>query len=287
MEAVRQLTEQIMEELGAGTVELPSLPDVVWRVRAAVADENVSVNKLAVILQVEPSITARIIQIANSAAFVHHKPVDSCHAAISRLGLDTVRDLVTCLAMNSVFADERAPLRRQIKDLWAHSRHIAAIAGVLGGVTPRISPEKAMLAGLTHDIGELILLRYAGNYAELVAQPALLTHCLASLRGMLGSMVLHRWNFDPEIAAVPEHAEDWLRDTGDAIDYCDIVIVAQMHALFGNPQRPDDLPAMTDMPAFRKLPVSKLGADGSLEILNQARDEIRYAARALGGHQVQ
>ena len=282
MEVVRELTEQVMDECNAGTVELPSLPDVVWRVRAAVTNDNVDLGKLARIIQTETNITARIIQIANSAAFAHLSPVDSAHAAIARLGLDAVRDLVTCLAMNSVFAHETSPFRQRILELWAHSRHIAAIAGVLGGVTPTIQPEKSMLAGLTHDIGELILLRYAEDYTELVDKPGLLDHCLSSLRGLLGSMVLHKWNFDPDIAAVPEHAEDWHRDTGEAIDYCDIIIVAQMHALFGSNNHPEDLPTMTDTAVFHKLPVSKLGADGSLEILQQARDEIRYAARVLG-----
>ena len=280
MEAVQKLTERVMDEFNSGTIELPSLPDIVMRIRMAISDDDVNLNKLARIIQADTNMAARLIQIANSASFAHLPPVDSCHAAISRLGLRVVRDIVTCLAMNSIFSITRPNLKRHIQELWHHSREIAAICHVLGSVTPTIQPEKAMLAGLTHDIGVLPLIQYSENIPEIADDPELLKYSSDALRGLFGTMILRKWHFDDDVVLVPEQAEDWHRNGDKKIDYSDIVVVAQLHAMFGD-NRDAGIPNLVDTPAFQKLPVSKLGPDGSLEILQQAREEINSMTRVL------
>ena len=279
-EPIQKLTDRLMKEFQSGTIELPSLPEIVMRVRMAISDDNINLNKLARIIQADTNITARIVQIANSASYAHLPPVDSCHAAITRLGLRVVRDIVTCLAINTSFSITHAYLKKQVQQLWHHSREIAAISYVLASITPTVQPQKAMLAGLTHDIGVLPLLQYAEHIPELVNDPVLLKSSIATLRGPIGSMILRKWNFDDDMVMVPKHAEDWYREADGKIDYSDIVIVAQLHSIFGEKNNPET-PNLVDIPAFRKLPVSQLGPNGSLEVLHQAREEIRSMTRVL------
>ena len=80
---------------------------------------------------------------------------------------------------------------------------------------------------------------------------------------------------------IPELAEQWYRHGNDKVDYADLVIVAQAHSYFGT-ERQNSAPNLVELPAFRKLSLSKMGPDASLEVLFEAEQEIRDIMSMLG-----
>lgn len=274
MNASQQLLDKIKEEYHSGRLVLPSLPEIVIKVRAVVNDDDADLGKIVKMIQVDPSITARLVQIANSPLYRTGKPVENCLMAVNRLGLKVTRDLVTCLAMNNVFKAEQPALRKRVKDLWQHSCHVAAIASTIAKVTPDVNHDMALLAGLLHDIGVLPVLHYVSDYPELIESEQELDAVIQAVRGILGQKILETWNFDSAIVNVPTHAEDWQRDTGEVTDYSDVVIVAQRHSHFGTVEK-QDMPDLVAMPAFTKLSLSKLGPDASMEVLFEAEQDVR------------
>jgi HD-like signal output (HDOD) protein len=109
--------------------------------------------KIAAVLEMDPAITVATIRIANSAAYRRGTPCDSAKDAIVRLGAEAVRQIVTGISVLGAFSegDRFASATRQ------HLAGAAAIALILAGATaPRLA-NVAFLAGLTHDIGKLLL----------------------------------------------------------------------------------------------------------------------------------
>jgi HD-like signal output (HDOD) protein len=286
-EPVRQhssqtFVRQLREAAQAGRLPLPSLPEVVLRIREAVNDDRKGVVHIAKLVQMDAALTARILKIANSALYHNGHTVDECTQAIVRLGLNTTRNLVSCLVMHNVFAIEHPLLQKRVRALWRHSCRIAAIASVLARVTTGLRPDKALLAGLVHDVGQLSILDFAQGEPVLLAQPAMLDEVIDELRGELGVAVLRAWGFSDDVCAGAQSAEDWMRDSPGPVDYADVIIVSHAYAYLGNAQM-KHLPSLQGMPVFAKFPISRLGPDAGVELLHQAEAEISGTMRMLSG----
>lgn len=257
MDFCQALISKIKSEHEAGRLVLPSLPEIVVRVRQAVNDDDMNLGDVVKLIQLDPSLTARLIQIANSPLYRTPQPVDNCLMAVNRLGLKTTRDLVTCLVLNNVFNAKDKLLKDKIQVLWQHSCHVAAVASTIAKITPNLHEDTALLAGLLHDIGVLPILHYAAEFPDIIESEEKLDFVIQELRASLGKEILDGWNFDSALSDVSSEAENWFRENDNAADYVDVVIVAQIHSYFGK-ERARDLPSLVSTPAFLKLGLSRL-----------------------------
>lgn len=261
---------------------VPSMPDIALRVRRAIDDPNKSVEDIAKIIQADPGLTARLVQVANSPLYRGTTPVLGCRQAVTRLGLQQTRNLVYSFALKQLFRADTAPLRKRMIAMWQHTASVAAIAAVLAKLTPGFEIDRGLLAGLVHDIGVLPILSYAERYPQLLANPAVFDDVLARLRGQIGALVLRKWEFDADLATVSLEAENWERDAGPEVDYADLIIIAQLHSYVGTP-RMATLPAIDQVPAFTKLALGKLSPRMSVQILEIARQDIAAVEKLLLG----
>lgn len=274
---------QLFEDLMNDRLELPSMPDIAVRVQQAIAEREAGPADLARILQSDPVVAARLIQVANSPAFGGQREVDALQPAITRLGLGATREVVTAVALKSVFRSKNPNLNKRMVELWMHSSLVAATAQVLARKLPQFAPDRGLLAGLVHDIGVIPMIGNAGGYPELVGDPALLEDTIREYRGQVGSMILRRWNFPEDMIAVPLAAEDWLRH-GDAAngDYGDLVMTAQLQAMHAGPRGAvAGVPALSETSAYRRLGLEALGISDAAPIMQEAREEIAEAQRLL------
>lgn len=262
-------------------LSLPSLPDVVLAIRAAMEDERKDIPDIAKILQMDPMLVARLLKIVNSPLYFTGQSISDIKIAIQVLGLSVTRNIVTCLAMHNIFNVRSVAMRQRIKQLWQHSCHVAAIAHVLAKALRGLSADKSLLAGLLHDIGVLPILVFADDIPELHNAPAELNQLIEKFRALLGHEILRNWKLDKEILEVPNMADNYSRDHTGAIDYSDVVIVAQLHSYFGQPEQ-QLLPPLHSLPVFTKLSIAKLGPEASLELIRQANSDIKTTIRMLG-----
>src|SRR5580692_8516377 len=127
--AALQLLSGLAAEVSEGKVILPSFPDVVIRVRKALADPEAKVAQVMKIVSTEPQLAARLIQVANSATYnPSGKPLTDLRAAITRLGHRPVQGAAMSFAMKQL---RLAPALRAIAEplnlLWEQSIAVAAI----------------------------------------------------------------------------------------------------------------------------------------------------------------
>ena len=274
------LIQRIIADAKSGRLQLPSLPDLAFKVRTAVNDPRRSIADIARLIQFDPALAARLIQIANSPLYRGTKKFDNCHSAITRMGIPSARNLVVSFTLRNVFQAGTPALRERLQKIWQHSCRVAAISSVLARLTPGLDPDRALLAGLVHDIGILPLLHYLETM-QMPLEPARLDSMIGRLRGALGTFVLKTWQFEDDIAGIPAQAEAWDRSGAEAIDYVDIVQVAHVHSQFG--QGGYSGPPLTELKAFQKLSISRLGPGFSIELLSQSQQEINEVLSILQG----
>ena len=282
--SVHPLYTEIYDDLINDRLVLPSLPDIAVRIRHLIDREEASVQQIAKLVQTDLAISAKLMKIANGALYHGLQPVDSCQQAISRLGLESTRNLVVGFVLRNLFKEKihNALLTRHAQQLWEHSVEVGAIAQVLAEVTPGMNPDEALLVGLLHDIGELVILSYAENYRELAENRAALERIIAELKGELGGIILREWDFSEAFVTAAQEAEKWSRDPAPEPDYCDIAIVAQLHSFVGTAKM-QGLPNLGEVPAFCKIAHGELTPEMSMRLLDQAKEQISEVRHLLMG----
>ena len=137
---------------------LPSLPMLYSQIVEALQSPNVSVRAIAEIIARDPAMTAKILQLVNSAYFGLGRHVADLGRAVTLLGLETIKSLVLTAQVFSQF-DPDSLESLSLETLWSHSACTGALARKIveseeGDESQR---GEALTAGLLHDVGQLLL----------------------------------------------------------------------------------------------------------------------------------
>lgn len=281
------LFHDIFRDLEGDRLVLPSLPDIILRLRRLINDDC-DIKRLTTLVTTEPALTAMLMKVANSAIFHSLKEITTVEDAIKRVGIKTLQNFVMGYAMRNLFKTKSTYLKKQLQKLWTHSTEVAAISYVLCKKTGLLNPEHAMLLGLLHDIGMLPIIKYSENYPEIANNEAYLNDTIRKLHGEIGAIILKKWNFTQDFVEIATGADEWKRDPAPEADYCDIVLVAQLLSFMGKRLEVDTppvddrpLPNLTDIPAYRKLGLDDYTPENSIQLIHDAKDEIAEALHLL------
>lgn len=280
----QELLSGFREALRRNQFVLPSLPEVAMKVRRLLEDEDSNADTIALVVNTDPSIAAKLIRAANSPIYHGTSPCETTRNAIVRLGLATTRQLVVSFAMRDLFNTKSAALRKIMLQTWQQSVEVAAISFVIARMLKRngLSQEEAMFAGLVHDVGVIAILAYVETRPELMESPEHLKVLLSNSRGEAGELILQQWKFPPDIVAAARGATDWQRQHSANADLCDVVQIAKLHSYIWNKQ-PIPLPRVDQLPAFAKLPLGEISPELTIRILDEARTQIAEVKALLNG----
>ncbi|MBQ0725183.1 MAG: HDOD domain-containing protein [Cycloclasticus sp.] len=268
-----QLYFEVTQEMQAGKLELPSIPETAIKIRTAISDVNISSDKIAKITQQDPAITAQLIKVANSPLFRGREKIEALPPAITRLGLKAIGNLITSFTLRMVFTAKTKEIKDFISKLWLHSRDVAGISAVMAKKLKGFDTDKAMLAGLVHDIGAIPVLTHADKHPNLINNVKEVLQTLDSLTPIIGKMVLENWNFTEDFVEIAVNAENWERQTDQPANYADLVIVAQLLS-FRNTPNQDKYPEPTSVPAYARLTKLLKDPNDSIDVLVSAPDEL-------------
>ncbi len=139
---------------------LPPLPATAHEILNCFGDEFIDAEKVAVVVEGDPGICAKLLGLANSAYFGLAQPVHDIGEVISRvLGVDTVRSLVLAMAIQQSFDNKSCPAF-DTERFWMRSLLAAecckqiAVIDELAGDTAR---DLAYTTGLCHNLGLMAL----------------------------------------------------------------------------------------------------------------------------------
>jgi putative nucleotidyltransferase with HDIG domain len=147
--------------------DLPSLPAVVMELLSSIENADVDISVLAKKVSYDQALTAKTLRLANSSSFGVQVKVTTIQQAITFLGFQTTRNLITAAAVTGCFPNGRCP-GFDDKAFWRHSIAVAACARALAR-RMRFNQDYAFTAGLLHDIGRLVLVTTDPQaYADVV-----------------------------------------------------------------------------------------------------------------------
>jgi putative nucleotidyltransferase with HDIG domain len=156
------------EQLANSVQDLPSLPAVVMELLSSIEQENIDISVLAKKVSYDQALTAKTLRLANSSSYGLQVKVATIQQAITFLGFQTTRNLITAAAVTGCFPNGLCPGFND-KAFWRHSIATAACARSLARRL-RFNQDVAFTAGLLHDIGRLVLVTgHPQAYGEVLA----------------------------------------------------------------------------------------------------------------------
>ncbi len=149
-------------QIVTSVAKLPVLPQVYQELTVALADKEVSLDVVCGLVERQPSVSARVLQMANSAFFGLARPIGSIRDAVGYLGLDTLKSLVFAAEIISELGPEDGTF--PMNDFLMQAIATSKLAGDLMG-RGGDGVQTALSAGLLHDIGRLVLMQ-SGKLGE-------------------------------------------------------------------------------------------------------------------------
>jgi HD-like signal output (HDOD) protein len=147
------LREKALRSLGS----LPPFSPILNRVLASLASEDVSFTKLADLIEKDTVVSAKLLQLVNSALYARRGTVNSVRHALSLLGVNKLRNAVLGMSIARMWNQVKPPAHWSMANFNMHSVACGQLADLLAQRVPASYPEGAFVAGLLHDVGRLLI----------------------------------------------------------------------------------------------------------------------------------
>lgn len=146
--------------------QLPAQPELYLRLKATMDIPQASIKHVGEIISGDPAMTAKILQMVNSAFFgLPHRVIDPFQA-VSFLGFDIVKALVL---FAKIFIEYQGDDYPEQQSYWTHSLLVGRLAEAIckeQGLNPK-ECESAFISGMLHDIGKLVMSRIPGYFSHV------------------------------------------------------------------------------------------------------------------------
>jgi len=218
LERMRALRERLhsaeIRQLLAGKERLPSIPAIYFEIVETLQHPDCSVEAIGELVSRDPGLTAKILQLVNSAFFGFAREVSSARDAVMLLGIGTIRSLALTTHLFSAFKGEGIC---PVEQVWKHSMQVARVAREIVEMQcgDDTLSEEAFTAGMLHDIGKMILAdQMPDRYAELQERAAqekrplsdVEEETLGATHADIGAYLLDLWGLPvPLVEAVALH----------------------------------------------------------------------------------
>mgnify|MGYP000996593892 CR=1 FL=1 len=116
----------LTEKINNDSLILPTLPAIALKVRKAADDPEINLNAMADVIAQDPSLSARMIKISNSAFMGRTVKVSSVGQAVTRIGLRQIKNIATALAMEQLFVSKNELVAEYLKREWEKTVEIVA-----------------------------------------------------------------------------------------------------------------------------------------------------------------
>ncbi|HUJ90484.1 MAG TPA: response regulator [Syntrophorhabdales bacterium] len=152
------LANNTIKRVVSSMESIPSVPALYAEIVKALESPDVQVGRVATIIARDVGMTAKVLQLVNSAFFALPQHVTGITQAASLLGLDTIKSLVLSVQIFSQF-EEKKMSAFNIDKIWRHSLRVgvAAKAIMKREIKDQSAIDDALMAGTLHDMGKFIL----------------------------------------------------------------------------------------------------------------------------------
>ncbi len=219
---IRDTRQRILEKM-LEIDSLPILPDIAFEIMGMSENDIRSMKQISDLVSRDPSITAGILKVANSAFYGLKKNVGSLDSALIILGLREIKNIVFMMSLFKLFPQD-GEYAFDKADYLKHSIMTAITANKLAQVLNIEFSSSPFICGLLHDIGKICLDQYAHveflaviketrkkNIFFYEAERQILGIDHAEIGGMLSKI----WHFPDNISDAIKYHHSELTDIND------------------------------------------------------------------------
>lgn len=250
-----EAVKKVVNSIGS----LPSAPKTCTRLIELLNDPEVSLDTISRLITEDVALSAKVLQLVNSAFFSLPSETSSIKAAVSLLGLNLIRDLVTSAAILREF-ERVSPVQHFSFDIFdRHSRETAEIASKLPA-QPEITNFR-MMASMLHDVGKLVLCTQLPKRfeeacilcaTENISSTAAETQVFGVGHAEIGACLLNLWGL-PKVTvdAIAAHHRPPTPSVGDERLALDEIVYLANEAAHRRPK--DDLDHIISLPVSEQV----------------------------------
>jgi putative nucleotidyltransferase with HDIG domain len=229
--------QEKMRELIATIKDLPPVPGVLTQLLNLLSDENTNAKLLEETILQDPTLTAKVLAMANSSYYGYARQLSSVAQAVVVLGYKQVKSLAIGVFTANSLSSDKGPM--DTGGFWLHSLAVSHLAQKISLETKRLDDEAAQVAGLLHDLGKLVFngflseqysqcLRKANDEGMTIVQAE--NEIIGVDHNLVGQWFAERWNLPEEIVEAiafhhaPHMADEDVRELVYAVHLSDALV---------------------------------------------------------------
>jgi HD-like signal output (HDOD) protein len=262
-------------------ITLPGVPQIVTRLQQMLSDPDVGIPQLIPVINYEPILVGRVLQMANSAALnPTRKAVTDVRSGITRVGFDLLRSASLAYAMRQLSqAHSVKDIRPHLEALWERSAWTAAVSFVIARKFTTVNRDLAFLGGLMHGVGKLFVLTRAAHFPFVLRDRSKYASLLRKWHAPFAKAVLTGWRINADVIDAVMQYENLNREVvGDEPDLTDIL--ATSYLVVGHTGRMQDLSMTVEkIAAFSRLRLDIMAVEETLEQAKEEIEDLRLAIK--------
>jgi two-component system, cell cycle response regulator len=150
---VRAVRSALKGEVG----ELPPAPAAAVKLLSLTRDDATQVSSISRVIETEPALAAKVLQIVNSAYYGFPSRIKSLPRAVTLLGFSAVRQIALQVLFYDGLVKRAGKSTFDRLHFWQHSLFVAILSRGIGERLGHPDPDALYAAGLLHDLGKIIL----------------------------------------------------------------------------------------------------------------------------------
>jgi putative nucleotidyltransferase with HDIG domain len=205
----------IRNEIIQNIKKLPTLPVIFEKILETIDDPHSSANILQETIKNDQSITAKVLNMANSAYYGYAKRVSDLSRAIVILGFDMVKNIALSVSVFNIFHEtEKNNVFFDREQFWLHSIATGYLGKMIADKIQYFEPDKAFISCLLHDIGKVVLDSYFEEKYKLAVETAVVEKIpfrdaeravIGFDHAEVGFLLGEKWNFPDELITAIHH----------------------------------------------------------------------------------
>lgn len=231
------LNSKMLASLVGSLRELPSLPRTYAELRRVLSDPDTSIEQVVRIVEQDVAISAKVLQLVNSAFFGVTREISDIQTAVSYLGMTILQNLVLSVEVFRSFRPKKTIPGFSLEEFHQHSQLTARLASEIGK-RARISNAVAVGA-LLHDIGKLVIAERAPDHLARALQgvhqdrhPLFMIEeeLVGVSHAEVGAYLLSLWGLPSPVVEAVAHHHHPERVPHDRLDMISVVYLANQLA---------------------------------------------------------
>lgn len=249
---------------------LPSMPILLMEALQQIEGTQ-NLTTLVDKISQDPSMTVRILRIANSPFYGMSRKIGSLREAVVLLGFNRIRDMLISICFSKILPEQHKDFN--YRQFWHHSMAVAECTRQLAGLSGN-SPDFAFTAGLLHDIGHLVIVvLFPDEFSQIInesASPLIETErrILGFDHMEIGGEAAQSWNLPVAIQEAIEQHET-APEPGAAKSLGLLVYTA--HLLIGKAEQSDESSLEEHQPIRAALAILNVSIDQAAHCTDSGR----------------